>query len=220
MAPSFEIRWADSFYTMLIASSTGSCSGLASTIVLPESIRLTEIFSLPTSSWSVARFPLGLTSSYIGWPIKKSCRLQGYRRCGNQGRSRHVKDTTWRIPVLSIIWPSIRLRFFQDFLWCSVPNSAKECSGRWYYQRICTSSIHSLLTIALRPSNCDVASRMDASNLEHMYLCSFDIAEFHILLWRGQEWTLTYTSMGGSWSVDLVGSVVSYMWWRWRGCSW
>ena len=112
------------------------------------------------------------------------------------------------------------LRIIEVLLWCSVPNSAKECSGRWYYQRICTSSIHSLLTIALRPSNCDVASRMDASNLEHMYLCSFDIAEFHILLWRGQEWTLTYTSMGGSWSVDLVGSVVSYMWWRWRGCSW
>ena len=130
------------------------------------------------------------------------------------------RTQSWRIPLLSINWPSIHLRFFQDFLWCSVPNSAEECSGRWYYRWICTSSIHSLLTITLRPSNCDVASRMDASNLEHMYLCSFDIAEFHILLWRGQEWTLTYTLMSGSWFVDLSGSVISYVWWRWRGCSW
>jgi len=89
---------------------------------------------------------------------------------------------------------TLHLRFFQDLLWCSVPNSAEECSGRfvWYYHRFCTSSIHSLLTIVVRPSICDVASAMDASDLEHMHLCSFGIAEFHILLWRDQEWTLTY----------------------------
>ena len=87
---------------------------------------------------------------------------------------------------------TLHLRFFQDLLWCSVPNSAEECSGRfvWYYHRFCTSSIHSLLTIAVIPSICDVVSGTDASDLEHMYLCSFGIAEFHILLWRGQEWNI------------------------------
>ena len=62
----------------------------------------------------------------------------------------------------------------------------------WYYRWFCTSSIHSLLTIAVRPSICDVASGTDAPDLENMHLCSFGIAEFHILLWRDQEWTLTY----------------------------
>ena len=56
-------------------------------------------------------------------------------------------------------------------LWCSVPNSAEEFSGIEFH-----FSIHSLLVITLRPSICDV-SRMNASDLEHMHLCSFGMLE-------------------------------------------
>ena len=63
------------------------------------------------------------------------------------------------------------LRIVEVLLWCSVPNSAEEFSGIEF-----RSSIHSLLVITLRPSICDV-SRMNASDLEHMHLCSFDMFE-------------------------------------------
>ena len=69
------------------------------------------------------------------------------------------------------------LRIIEVLLWCSVSNSAEEFSGIEF-----RSSIHSLLVITVRPSICDVASGTDASDLEHMHLCFFGIAEFHILL--------------------------------------
>ena len=39
------------------------------------------------------------------------------------------------------------------------------------------SSVHSLLIIAERPSICDAASKMNASDLEHMHLCSYGMPE-------------------------------------------
>ena len=60
------------------------------------------------------------------------------------------------------------LRIVEVLLWCSVPNSAEEFSGIEL-----RSSIHSLLVITVRPSICDVASGMNASDLEQMHLCSF-----------------------------------------------
>ena len=64
------------------------------------------------------------------------------------------------------------LRIVEVLLWCSVPNSAEEFSGIEFH-----SSIHSLLVIIVRPSICDVASGMNASDLEHMHLCSFGMFE-------------------------------------------
>ena len=64
------------------------------------------------------------------------------------------------------------LRIVEVLLWCSVPNSAEEFSGIEF-----RSSIHSLLVITVRPSICDVASGMNASDLEHMHLCSFVMFE-------------------------------------------
>ena len=64
------------------------------------------------------------------------------------------------------------LRIVEVLLWCSVPNSAEEFSGIEL-----RSSIHSLLVITVRPSICDVASGMNASDLEHMHLCSFGMFE-------------------------------------------
>ena len=64
------------------------------------------------------------------------------------------------------------LRIVEVLLWCSVPNSAEEFSGIEF-----RSSIHSLLVITVRPSICDVASGMNASDLEHMHLCSFGMFE-------------------------------------------
>ena len=64
------------------------------------------------------------------------------------------------------------IRIVEVLLWCSVPNSAEEFSGIEF-----RSSIHSLLVITVRPSICDVASRMNASDLEHMHLCSFGMFE-------------------------------------------
>ena len=60
------------------------------------------------------------------------------------------------------------LQIVEVLLRCSVPNSAEEFSGIEF-----RSSIHSLLVITVRPSICDVASGMNASDLEHMHLCSF-----------------------------------------------
>jgi hypothetical protein len=64
------------------------------------------------------------------------------------------------------------LRIVEVLLWYSVPNSAEEFSRIEF-----CSSIHSLLVITVRPSICDVASRMNASDLEHMHLCSFGMFE-------------------------------------------
>ena len=64
------------------------------------------------------------------------------------------------------------LRIVEVLLWCSVPNSAEEFSGIEFQ-----SSIHSLLVITVRPSIYDVASEMNASDLEHMHLCSFGMFE-------------------------------------------
>ena len=64
------------------------------------------------------------------------------------------------------------LRIVEVLLWCSVPNSAEEFSGIEF-----RSSIHSLLVIIVRPSICDVASGMSASDLEQMHLCSFGMFE-------------------------------------------
>ena len=64
------------------------------------------------------------------------------------------------------------LRIVEVLLWCSIPNSAEEFSGIEF-----RSSIHSLLVITVRPSICDVASGMNASDLEHMHLCSFAMFE-------------------------------------------
>ena len=64
------------------------------------------------------------------------------------------------------------LRIVEVLLWCSIPNSAEAFSGIEF-----RSSIHSLLVITVRPSICDVASGMNASDLEHMHLCSFGMFE-------------------------------------------
>ena len=64
------------------------------------------------------------------------------------------------------------LRIVEVLLWCSIPNSAEE------FSRIeLLSSIHSLLVITVRPLICDVASGMNASDLEQMHLCSFGMFE-------------------------------------------
>ena len=60
----------------------------------------------------------------------------------------------------------------ENLLWCSVSNSAEEFSGIEF-----RSSIHSLLVITVRPSICDVASGINASDLEQMHLCSFGMFE-------------------------------------------
>ena len=60
------------------------------------------------------------------------------------------------------------LRIVEVLLWCSVPNSAEEFSRIEF-----CSSIHSLLVITVRPLICDIASGMNASDLEQMHLWSF-----------------------------------------------
>ena len=64
------------------------------------------------------------------------------------------------------------LRTVEVILWCNVSNSAEEFSEIEFH-----SSIHSLLVITVRPSICDVASGMNASDLEQMHLCSFGMFE-------------------------------------------
>ena len=56
------------------------------------------------------------------------------------------------------------LRIVEVLLWCSIPKSAEEFSGIEF-----RSSIHNLLVITVRPSICDVASGMNASDLEYMH---------------------------------------------------
>ena len=71
---------------MHTASSSGSCSGLASAIVLHECTKLTGITSLPTITSSVAQSLLGLTRGSIGLPTMMNSTPLGYRRCGSPGK--------------------------------------------------------------------------------------------------------------------------------------
>ena len=64
------------------------------------------------------------------------------------------------------------LRIIEVLLRCSVPNSAEEFSRIEF-----RSSIHSFLVITVRPSIYDVASGVNALDLEHMHLCSFGMFE-------------------------------------------
>ena len=64
------------------------------------------------------------------------------------------------------------LQTVEILLWYNVPNSAEEFSGIEF-----CSSIHSLLVITVRPLICDVASGLNASDLERMHLCSFGMFE-------------------------------------------
>ena len=61
--------------------------------------------------------------------------------------------------------------------------------------------------ITVRRSICDVASGMNASDLEHMHLCSFDMLKTLPRSWMN----IGISSMSGSGSVDLIGSVISTM---------
>ena len=64
------------------------------------------------------------------------------------------------------------LRTVQDLLWYSVPNSVEEFSGIEF-----RSLYPFLASITVRPSICDVASEMNASDLEVMHFCSFGMFE-------------------------------------------
>ena len=60
------------------------------------------------------------------------------------------------------------LQTVEILLWCSIPNSSEEFLGIEF-----RSLYPFLASITVRPSICDVASEMNASDLEVMHLCSF-----------------------------------------------
>ena len=64
------------------------------------------------------------------------------------------------------------LQIIEVLLWCSVP-----IVQRSFQELNSAPSIHSLLVITVRPSICDVASGMNASDLEIIHLCSFGMFE-------------------------------------------
>ena len=64
------------------------------------------------------------------------------------------------------------LQTVEILLWCSIPNSSEEFLGIEF-----RSLYPFLAMITVRPSICDVASGMNASDVEHMHLCSFDMFE-------------------------------------------
>jgi len=59
--------------------------------------------------------------------------------------------------------------------------------------------------ITVKTSICDVASGMNASDLEHMHLCSFSMFGTLPSSWM----SIGISLMSGSRSVDLIGSVIS-----------
>ena len=63
--------------------------------------------------------------------------------------------------------------------------------------------------ITVRRSICDVASGMNASDLEHMHLCSFDMLKTLPRSWI--RMSIGISSMSGLGSVDLIGLVISTM---------
>ena len=78
------------------------------------------------------------------------------------------------------------------------------------------SSVHFLLMIAERPSTYDVASGMNTSDIEHMHLCSFIMVEtlpssIYSSSVKRSGMNIGISSMSGSGSVDLGGSVISSM---------
>jgi hypothetical protein len=113
---------------MLVASSTGSCSDLASAIVLHGHARLIGILSLPTLILRVARPPLGLLSASIYWLYNqdelftfrdiKDVKIQEYLITSHlQG---HNAKDSFTLHHLAVDPLQVLTTGSQGLLWCNV----------------------------------------------------------------------------------------------------
>jgi hypothetical protein len=195
MPSSSEIGWADSSCAMLIASSTRSCSFPWCCAVL----------SLPTSSWRVARSLLGLTSGSIGYPIKMNSLpwgiskmwkskntllhlifkdIRGFLESSPSSRRptfrcfrEKVRGSSVAYVICQSHWPQLSDR--RRLLAEHVLNSVEECSEIAIDPYDATVGFHFLCPFLAhdhsKTLNMQWAYRMNASNLEHMHLCSFSM---------------------------------------------